>query len=63
MRKKLKQLHRNLLKINKQKFHDQAFAMVAKVVENKSIMVKKFQQPNVLLEKTNIQMDRLTNKL
>jgi hypothetical protein len=37
--------------------------MVAKVVENKSIMVKKFQQPNVLLEKVNIQMDHSINKL
>jgi hypothetical protein len=37
--------------------------MVAKVVENKSIMVKKIQQPNVLLEKVDIQMDHLINKL
>jgi hypothetical protein len=36
--------------------------MVAKVVENKSIMVKNFQQPNVLLEKVDIQMDHLINE-
>jgi hypothetical protein len=37
--------------------------MVAKVVENKFIMVKFFQQPNVLLEKVNIHMDHLINEL
>jgi hypothetical protein len=47
----------------KQKFHDQVFVMFAKVVENSFIMVKKIQQTNVLLEKFDIQMDRLINKL
>ncbi len=38
----------------KQKFHDQNPAMFAKVVENSFIMVKNFQQTNVLLEKVDI---------
>jgi hypothetical protein len=63
LRQKLKQLHHNLLKACKQKFNDQALAMVAKVVENEFIMVKNIQQPNVLLEKFDIQMDCLINEL
>jgi hypothetical protein len=37
--------------------------MFAKAVENSFIMVKNFQQTNVLLEKVDIQMDHLINKV
>jgi hypothetical protein len=47
----------------KDKFAHQTFAMFVKVVENSFIMVKNIQQTNVLLEKVDIQMDCLINKL
>jgi hypothetical protein len=47
----------------KDKFALQTLAMFSTMVENNSIMVKKIQQTNALLEKVDIQMYCLINKL